>query len=181
MELVDLETVHDPEEVAWLLATIDEHRFRTGSSIADRCLKSWSRMLPKFIKVMPRDYKAALLRAKFIEPVEKAVTVKKSHEPILIDIEDGVLDQALAIKKDEAIDKVRGFIKYMRQGDSYRNKSRRIKDWKEVNHRLTPKELKVQAARCMGMIPYISYNFVRRLRCSILSIRKWLSYWKHHP
>ena len=181
MELVDLETVHDPEEVAWLLATIDEHRFRTGSSIADRCLKSWSRMLPKFIKVMPRDYKAALLRAKFIEPVEKAVTVKKSHEPILIDIEDGVLDQALAIKKDEAIDKVRGFIKYMRQGDSYRNKSRRIKDWKEVNHRLTPKELKVQAARCMGMIPYISYNFVCRLRCSILSIRKWLSYWKHHP
>ncbi|KAJ3351661.1 glutamate synthase [NADH], partial [Kappamyces sp. JEL0680] len=149
MELVDLETVHDPEEVAWLLATIDEHRFRTSSSIADRCLKNWTRILPKFVKVMPRDYKAALLKAKTSKPVPKTVVIKKPTEPVLLDIEDGVLDQALAIKKNDTIDKVRGFIKYKRQGDSYRNKTSRIRDYKEVNHRLTPKELKVQAARCM--------------------------------
>jgi glutamate synthase (NADPH/NADH) len=152
MELVDLETVNDPEEVAWLLATIDEHRFRTASSIADRCLKNWSRVLPRFVKVMPRDYRAALQKLKEIAPVPKTVTVKKPSEPVLLDMEDGVLDQALAIKKNEPIDKVRGFVKYKRQGDSYRNKRSRIKDWKEVNHRLTPKELKVQAARCMGRL-----------------------------
>ncbi|KAJ3309132.1 glutamate synthase [NADH] [Boothiomyces sp. JEL0838] len=147
-EMVDLETVNNPEEIAWLLATIDEHRHFTGSSIADRCLKNWSRVLTKFVKVMPRDYKAALLKLqKPASPVQ--VKPKVSHEPALLDIEDGAVDQALAIKKNDPIDKVRGFVKYKRQGDSYRNKLARTKDWKEVNQRLTPKELKVQAARCM--------------------------------
>jgi glutamate synthase (NADPH/NADH) len=100
---------------------------------------------------MPRDYKAALLKQKNTNPVVQTVVVKKSNEPVLLDIEDGVLDQALAIKKNDTIDKLHGFVKYKRQGDSYRNKRSRIKDWKEVNHRLTPKELKVQAARCMGI------------------------------
>jgi glutamate synthase (NADH) len=156
LEMVDLETVNDPEEVAWLLATVDEHRYRTVSSIADRCLKNWTRYLPKFVKVMPRDYKAALLRAKTTAPAPAPVIIKKSTEPVLIDIEDGVLDQALALKKDDHIDKLRGFVKYKRQGESYRNKARRIKDWKEVNHRLTPRELKVQAARCMGTTKFNS-------------------------
>ncbi|KAI8901089.1 hypothetical protein BC833DRAFT_579403 [Globomyces pollinis-pini] len=149
-EMVDLETVNDPEEIAWLLTTIDEHRFYTSSSIADRCLKNWSRMLTKFVKVMPRDYKEALLsKKKQLPNSNKTVTVIKPSEPVLLDIEDGALDQALAIKQNEKIDKLRGFVKYKRQGDSYRNKKSRIRDWKEVNHRLTPKELKVQAARCM--------------------------------
>lgn len=170
MELVDLEHVNETEEVAWLLATIDEHRARTGSSIADRVLKNWNRFLPKFVKVMPRDYKAALAKAKAavkaIEPVKKLDVVTEALEPLLIDIEDGALDQELALKKDEPIDKLRGFVKYKRQNDPYRNKARRIKDWKEVNQRLTPKELKVQAARCMGKQLY-TYD---RLWSSVLSV-----------
>ena len=148
MELVDFENVSNPEEIAWLRSIIDEHRMRTGSSIADRTLKYWNRNLPKFVKVMPRDYKAALeLVAK--PSIAETPPVKK-HEPTLLDIEDGALDQALAIKKHDPIDKLRGFVKYKRQADHFRNKGFRTKDWKEVNQRLTPKELKVQAARCMG-------------------------------
>jgi glutamate synthase (NADPH/NADH) len=164
LELVDLETVNELQEVTWLRATIEEHRQRTGSSIADRCLKNWTRTLPKFMKVMPRDYRAALLKLQVPKPTLKKNLPKKSNEPLLIDIEDGVLDQALAIKKNEPIDKLRGFVKYKRQGDTYRNKVTRTKDWKEVNHRLTPKELKVQAARCMGNLILI------RLWCSVLPI-----------
>jgi glutamate synthase (NADPH/NADH) len=149
VEMVDLETIEDPTETAWLLSILKEHRARTGSSIADRCMKNSTRLIPKFIKVMPRDYKAALAKMKQLKPAVVATVPKKAAEPALLDIEDGVLDQALAFKKNEPIDKVRGFVKYKRQGDSYRNKKTRAKDWKEVNQRLTPRELHVQAARCM--------------------------------
>jgi glutamate synthase (NADH) len=152
-ELVELETVHENEEVAWLRALIDEHRARTGSKVADRCLKNWARVLPKFVKVIPSDYKKALEKEKLKQKpvVEKTLPapVAAKKEPGIVDIEDNIVDVALAVKKDAQIDKVRGFMKYQRQSDTYRNSRRRIKDWAEVNQRLTPKELKVQAARCM--------------------------------
>jgi glutamate synthase (NADPH/NADH) len=173
MELVDLEKVHEKDEIDWLASLIDEHRLRTGSSIADRCLKGWSRMLPKFYKVMPRDYKAALLKEKTKKKNNTETIVKKPQEPALLDIEDGVLDQALAIKKNDPIDKVRGFVKYKRQGEHYRNKQLRVKDYKEVNQRLTPKELKIQAARCMGIIlvtQIVEYHFVNPRLVALLAI-----------
>lgn len=52
-------------------------------------------------------------------------------------------------RKSEALDKLRGFMKYKRQGDHYRNTRKRAQDWEEINSRLTTDELKVQAARCM--------------------------------
>lgn len=154
MELVGLERVHEDEEVAWLRALVDEHRARTGSRVADKCLKNWARVLPKFVKVIPHDYKAALEKAKLKSAPAKAppvVSARTSKEPVIVDIEESILDESLAIKKDanEKIDQIRGFMKYQRQSDTYRNSRRRIKDWDEVNQRLTPKELKVQAARCM--------------------------------
>ena len=171
LEMVDLESVHDPEETAFLKNLIEEHRFFTGSSIADRVLKSWNRVLPKFVKVMPRDYRAVLdkiaiekLKKLDIQPIEKelptpvissllkpvsAAAAATTHEPSLIDIEDNITDQAMALKQSEIVDKVRGFMKYHRQVDGYRNPLKRIKDWKEINARLNPPELKVQAARCM--------------------------------
>ena len=36
----------------------------TGSSLGRRVLDQWSKMLPFFVKVMPRDYRRALLEAK---------------------------------------------------------------------------------------------------------------------
>lgn len=146
MELVDLERVHDHDEVMWLKALIDEHRARTGSGVADRCIKNWQRILPKFVKVMPRDYKFAMTSSE--KPVVKHLNASK--EPALLDIEEGVIDQVLAAKRDTVIDKVRGFMKYKREGDSYRNRKQRTMDWDEVNYRLKPRELKIQAARCMG-------------------------------
>ena len=60
MELVDLEDLTDPEDVAELKSIIQNHLTYTGSSVAARVLDNWDALLPSFIKIMPRDYKRAL-------------------------------------------------------------------------------------------------------------------------
>jgi glutamate synthase domain-containing protein 3 len=60
MELIDLERIEDEAETAHLRSLIEEHMEATGSTVAGRILEEWARYLPKFVKVMPRDYKRAL-------------------------------------------------------------------------------------------------------------------------
>ncbi|KAI9209677.1 uncharacterized protein BJ171DRAFT_436843 [Polychytrium aggregatum] len=156
-ELVDLDYVTEQEDIEHLHNLIDDHRTLTGSNIATKVINNWETILPKFVKVFPRDYKAVLLKAKAeaaaaaaaaVEPVEPAPQPQKA-EPAILDIEDGAVDEAMAKKRIENVDKVRGFKLYKRQGDHYRNARMRVKDYKEINARLNPDELKVQAARCM--------------------------------
>ena len=59
--MVELEAVTEPADVAELRALVEEHGRVTGSSRAKRILATWDVQLAKFIKVMPRDYKRALL------------------------------------------------------------------------------------------------------------------------
>jgi glutamate synthase (NADPH/NADH) large chain/glutamate synthase (ferredoxin) len=54
-ELVALETI-EPDDERLLRGLIGEHRRHTGSPVAERVLEEW----PRFVKVMPHDYKAAL-------------------------------------------------------------------------------------------------------------------------
>ena len=58
--LVDLESLHDPEEIADLRHLIAEHAARTGSPLAERLVAEWDERLGEFTKVMPRDYRKAL-------------------------------------------------------------------------------------------------------------------------
>jgi glutamate synthase domain-containing protein 2/glutamate synthase domain-containing protein 3 len=60
-DLVELEepTADDLDAVRALVA---EHACRTGSTVAERLLARWSEQVPTFVKVMPRDYRAALTR-----------------------------------------------------------------------------------------------------------------------
>jgi glutamate synthase domain-containing protein 2/glutamate synthase domain-containing protein 1/glutamate synthase domain-containing protein 3 len=59
MELVGFDEISadDARELRELVA---EHAQRTGSPVAERVLARWSQFLPKFVKVMPHDYKRAL-------------------------------------------------------------------------------------------------------------------------
>ncbi|HWB22716.1 MAG TPA: glutamate synthase large subunit [Gaiellaceae bacterium] len=59
MELVGFDPLEE-EDVAILKALVEEHRERTGSTVAARVLSSWDDYLPQFVKVMPHDYKRAL-------------------------------------------------------------------------------------------------------------------------
>jgi glutamate synthase domain-containing protein 3 len=58
-ELVDLEGLEE-KDAALVRALVEEHFSRTGSSVAERVLAGFDP--GRFVKVMPRDYRAALAR-----------------------------------------------------------------------------------------------------------------------
>ena len=58
-EMVELEHVGGADE-EWLRSTIQRHMELTGSEVASRILAAWTVEVPRFRKVMPRDYKAVL-------------------------------------------------------------------------------------------------------------------------
>jgi glutamate synthase (ferredoxin) len=59
-EMVDLESLDDVEEILALRAMIQRHAEYTGSDLARRLLVNWEETVPKFVRVMPRDYKRVL-------------------------------------------------------------------------------------------------------------------------
>ena len=59
-ELVDLDPVEEHDE-AELHEMVSEHAERTGSAVARRLLAGWETAVGSFVKVMPRDYKNAVL------------------------------------------------------------------------------------------------------------------------
>jgi glutamate synthase domain-containing protein 2/glutamate synthase domain-containing protein 1/glutamate synthase domain-containing protein 3 len=59
-ELVGFDEI-SPDEALDLRSWIEEHLERTGSPVAERLLAEWDRHLARFVKVMPHDYKRALL------------------------------------------------------------------------------------------------------------------------
>jgi len=65
-QMVDLGTVTDPAEAAELRRLVERHHSHTGSELARRVLDGWDEILPKFVRVIPRDYQrmlAAIARA----------------------------------------------------------------------------------------------------------------------
>ena len=58
-EMVDLEHM-DPEEADEVGAMIQDHLDATGSERARAVLRRWDEMAPRFVKVMPKDYKRML-------------------------------------------------------------------------------------------------------------------------
>ncbi len=58
-ELSDIEGLSDAD-AAELKSLIEEHAEATNSKVAEEILANWSNELPKFKKVMPRDYKRVL-------------------------------------------------------------------------------------------------------------------------
>ena len=75
----------------------------------------------------------------------------KKKKAEMLDIEEGVNGDAEKAKSKAnlVLDKTRGFMKYNRRSEKYRNAKTRTKDWGELNSRLNEDELKYQAARCM--------------------------------
>ena len=58
--MVGLEKLEDPEEIQEVRAMIQRHAEYTGSERARNILKLWDEMSPKFVKVMPKDYKRVI-------------------------------------------------------------------------------------------------------------------------
>ena len=58
--MVGLEKLEDPEEIKDLKQLIQQHVDYTESAKGANVLADWNAMLPKFVKVMPKDYKRVL-------------------------------------------------------------------------------------------------------------------------
>ncbi|KIV93071.1 hypothetical protein PV10_04316 [Exophiala mesophila] len=176
MEMVEVSGVEDPTEIAFLRGMIEDHHHYTGSELAARILLEFTRALPRFVKVLPTDYKRVLA-----EQAAKAEEAKKAEYPLpllagnpvrnlhqeqrevtqekeakqkkaeMLDIEEGINGDAEKAKQKAALvlDKTRGFMKYTRRSEKYRNARTRTKDWAELSSRLNEDELKYQSARCM--------------------------------
>ncbi len=59
-QMVERLRVEDSEEAADLKQMIERHAQYTGSTVAQSVLDKWTDLLPKFVKVMPKDFKRVL-------------------------------------------------------------------------------------------------------------------------
>ncbi|TAQ84560.1 hypothetical protein B7494_g7107 [Chlorociboria aeruginascens] len=169
-EMVEASSIDDPTEIAFVRGLIEDHHHYTGSELAARILLDFNRALPRFVKVLPVDYKRVLeeeaakaaeaKRAEYQLPLLPGNPVRDLHEKTLKtkhdqkksslqDIEETVGDGAFEKKRSLVLDKTKGFMKYQRRSEKYRSAKTRTRDWAELSKRLDEDELKYQAARCM--------------------------------
>ena len=77
LEMVELESVSTQEDIQTLRSMIEAHLGYTGSRKAKKILGAWETMLPKFVKVMPTDYKRVLQERKAMMAKTQALRGKK--------------------------------------------------------------------------------------------------------
>ncbi|CAK3977868.1 glutamate synthase [NADPH] [Lecanosticta acicola] len=171
-EMVELSGLDDPHEIAFVRGLIEDHHHYTGSELAARVLLDFNRALPRFVKVLPTDYKRVLdeeakkkedaKKAEYPLPILPGNAVRNLHEQSreneqakekkagLMDLEESLPDDQSEKKRSALVlDKTRGFMKYQRRSEKYRSAKTRTRDWAELSSRLTEDELKYQTARCM--------------------------------
>jgi glutamate synthase (NADPH/NADH) large chain len=62
LEMVEIEPVSHEEDIRCLHTLIQNHVKYTGSDFAADILRDWTEMIPRFVKVMPTDYRIAMER-----------------------------------------------------------------------------------------------------------------------
>ena len=65
--MVALEKLEDADEIEQVWKMIQRHQTYTGSTLSARILANWQQMVPKFVKVMPKDYKRVLQSLKRVQ------------------------------------------------------------------------------------------------------------------
>jgi glutamate synthase domain-containing protein 2/glutamate synthase domain-containing protein 1/glutamate synthase domain-containing protein 3 len=58
--MVDLEAVADPKDIELLELMLRNHAALTGSPVAQRIVENFDEYLPRFVKIMPREFRRAL-------------------------------------------------------------------------------------------------------------------------
>ena len=59
-QMVEVEKLESPAEIAEVRAMVEKHLAYTKSSRARQVLDAWDGMVPRFVKIMPKDYKRML-------------------------------------------------------------------------------------------------------------------------
>jgi len=60
VQMAGIEKLEAPAEIAEVRAMVEKHLLYTKSARARHVLDQWARMVPRFVKVMPKDYKRML-------------------------------------------------------------------------------------------------------------------------
>ena len=88
-QMVDIESLTDPEEVRKVRAMIERHCELTGSERAREVLESWDAMVARFVRIIPRDFKRA------VESLKRAHEQGLSgDEAIMVAFEENARDLA---------------------------------------------------------------------------------------
>ncbi len=69
--MVELSAVQDHDDVMELQQLINNHFLYTRSELAERILVNWNEYLPKFVKVIPLEYKKVLEEQKISQIIQK--------------------------------------------------------------------------------------------------------------
>jgi glutamate synthase (NADPH) large chain len=67
LDMVDVESVWQEEDIKRLRALIESHFRHTGSQRAAQILENWESRLPLFVKIMPIEYRKSLERTRMEE------------------------------------------------------------------------------------------------------------------
>ncbi|KAH1075356.1 hypothetical protein J1N35_027684 [Gossypium stocksii] len=169
-ELVDLDKIEEEEDIITLKMMIQQHQRHTNSQLAREVLADFESLLPKFIKVFPRDYKRVLAKMKDQEASERAAKEAEEQDEVELMEKDAFEElkklaaassnekssltvEAEPVKRPTQVSdavKHRGFVAYEREGVQYRDPNVRMNDWEEVMEESKPGPLlKTQSARCM--------------------------------
>jgi glutamate synthase (ferredoxin) len=90
-EMVGLEPLADPGEAAWVRRMVERHVELTGSSRGRAVLEGWDRLLPRFVRIVPNDYRRVLeaqarMRARGLsaEEAEMAAFEENAHDAMRV-------------------------------------------------------------------------------------------------
>jgi glutamate synthase (ferredoxin) len=67
VQMVALEKLEAPDEIELVWKMVQRHQTYTQSALAARVLANWQQLVPKFVKVMPKDYKRVLQSLKRVQ------------------------------------------------------------------------------------------------------------------
>jgi glutamate synthase (ferredoxin) len=89
--MVGLEPLADPGEAAWVRRMVERHVELTGSSRGRAVLEGWDRLLPRFVRIVPNDYRRVLeaqarMRARGLsaEEAEMAAFEENAHDAMRV-------------------------------------------------------------------------------------------------
>jgi glutamate synthase (ferredoxin) len=60
LQMVGIGKLEDPVEIGEVRAMVERHLAHTGSGRARQVLDAWERLVPRFVRVMPKDYQRML-------------------------------------------------------------------------------------------------------------------------
>jgi glutamate synthase (ferredoxin) len=89
LQMVGLEKLMEADEIEQVWKMIQRHQAYTRSALAARVLASWQTLVPKFVKVIPKDYKRVLQSLKRVQ--ESGLS---GDEAIMAAFEENVRDVA---------------------------------------------------------------------------------------